>query len=80
MTKLWTEITGRFKSRMLVDTNYRHVSHKIEVDSTNIQPFSFGRWYLPNYAVAEHLAWGAKRGCTFVTKSCYSYMVEQQSR
>ncbi|KAL5112696.1 Leishmanolysin-like peptidase [Taenia crassiceps] len=34
-------------------------------------------WYLPNYSLAEHLAWGSKRGCIFSTESCYSYMLNQ---
>ncbi|EUB63819.1 Leishmanolysin-like peptidase [Echinococcus granulosus] len=37
-------------------------------------------WYLPNYSLAEHLAWGAKRGCVFSTASCYSYMLDQLAR
>ncbi len=31
MTKLWTEITRRFKSRMLVDTNYRYMDSNYSV-------------------------------------------------
>ena len=27
-------------------------------------------WYYPNYSMAEHLAWGYKKGCPFVTNRC----------
>lgn len=27
-------------------------------------------WYYPNYSMAEHLAWGYKQGCPFVTNRC----------
>uniref|UniRef100_A0A5K3FHR7 Leishmanolysin-like peptidase n=1 Tax=Mesocestoides corti TaxID=53468 RepID=A0A5K3FHR7_MESCO len=37
-------------------------------------------WYRPNYSLAQHLAWGSKRGCIFSTQSCYSYMLDQLSR
>ncbi|KAL5961561.1 Leishmanolysin-like peptidase [Taenia solium] len=37
-------------------------------------------WYLPNYSLAEHLAWGANRGCIFSTESCYSYMLDQLAK
>ena len=27
-------------------------------------------WYYPNYSMAEHLVWGYKKGCPFVTNRC----------
>ena len=31
-------------------------------------------WYLPNYAMAEELTWGAGLGCDFALKSCKETM------
>lgn len=43
----------------------------------NLLLFISERWYLPNYAVADSLGWGANRGCVFATQSCYSFMRHQ---
>ena len=35
-------------------------------------------WYLPNYAMAEELTWGAGLGCDFALKSCKETMTKMK--
>jgi leishmanolysin-like peptidase len=37
-------------------------------------------WYLPNYALAEELAWGRGLGCDFALKSCKDWMETRQQK
>jgi hypothetical protein len=38
------------------------------------------RWYIPNYDLAQELAWGRNRGCSIPHGSCAEHIQNQQTR